>query len=110
MRITLSEDEFKKIIADMNDKDLIELMNERKAIYKRSLTDKKRDATVKASLAKTQVAKKKIEDAIKQLCEERTIKGNKVKVNPSTVSKQAGVAYNTALKYKDLILEKQKKC
>ncbi|MFA9373754.1 hypothetical protein [Poseidonibacter sp.] len=67
--------------------------------YKNSITDKKTNATKKATKARQEAAKKKIEASVNMM------RMFNQKITVYSVAKEAQVSYNTALKYKDFIVQ-----
>lgn len=65
--------------------------------YKKSLTDKKSKATLKATKVRQETAKKKIENSLNMM------RMFNQKITIYSIAKDANVSYNTALKYKDFI-------
>ena len=70
--------------------------------YQKSLTHKKSKATKKATKTRQEVAKKKIEASVNMM------RMFSQKITVYSVSKEAQVSYNTALKYKEFIEQNAK--
>ena len=95
MRLTFSEEEFKKYfdLLKIVDTDLANDFLNKKIKAGEGRTAKKREAAAKATEARTAKAKKKIENAMNIL----RMRGDKINYN--TISKTAGVSYITVKKY-----------
>ena len=99
MRITLSENEFQKIINTLDEydeADLINMLLEKKVNYQKTITPLKRNATKKAIKVKEKLAKEKLNASV------NLMRLMNAKININTVSKESGLAYNTVKKYKYL--------
>ena len=100
MRITIDNDTYIRAVAalqrssETEDHEAAQKMREASQRYNESITDKKRKATAKATNVKSERAKNKV---IKTIIE---MKENNEKLTVAAVAKKAGVAYNTARKYK----------
>ena len=70
--------------------------------YHRSITEKKTNATKKATKTRQEVAKKKIEASVNMM------RMFNQKITIYSVAKEAQVSYNTALKYKEYIMKNSK--
>lgn len=102
MRLTITDDQFKEIVSALrNRQDLVDLLLDAKAIYDKSITDKKKGATKAAHSANKAKTKKKIENAINLSRMEQK------PITISSVAKTAGIHYNTAKTHKEFI-ESQK--
>lgn len=96
MRLTFAEDEFKMIREYLYKNeafDFVDLLDKKYEIYQQSITSKKRASTKKANQVQIEKSKKKIQDAINLLL----LKNEKV--TTYKISKEAGVSYNTVVKY-----------
>lgn len=105
MRITITDGEYESLkdlymFGTLNNKeyDLIEsLLDKAEIENKKEVSPKKVSAAKKATDKRTQNAKKKIENALNLMRLE-----NKP-ISVYLVAKEAGVSYNTANKYQDII-------
>lgn len=70
--------------------------------YHKSITEKKTNATKKATKTRQEVAKKKIEASVNMM------RMFNQKITIYSVAKEAQVSYNTALKYKEYITKNSK--
>ena len=97
MRITISDDTYIKAVAALEeiDKEAAQEMRDAALKYYASITEKKRKATQKATIVKSEKAKNKVIKTIIEMKE----KGEKLTV--AAVAKKAKVAYNTAAKYRN---------
>ncbi len=97
MRITITDEEFAKLLILTMNTELHSRLLEEQNKSLQSITSNKILSAQRASDAKVKRAKKQVIDAVEQMIE------NNEKINVSTVSKRSGIAYNTVKKYKYLI-------
>lgn len=101
MRLTLNDVQFEDIISSLDHRpDLIDLLQDKKKEFNRSITAAKKKATKTANQAKIDQTKEKIENAI------NLMRLSNEKITVAAVAKKAGVHYDTAKKHKKFI-EKQ---
>ena len=98
MRLTINNEQFEDIISSLEHRpDLIDLLQDKKKEFERSITAAKKEATKIANKSKIDNTKEKIENAINLMRLE-----NK-KISVAQVAKTANIHYDTAKKYKDFI-------
>jgi len=97
MRITITDDEFTKLLELTKNTELHNRLLEEQNKSLKSITTKKILSADRASQAKVEKAKESIKNTIEIMII------NKEKINVSTISKHSGLAYNTVKKYKYLI-------
>lgn len=105
IRITVSVKELKilqELCKEYGQSELYKKLHIEEDKYKKSLTDKKINATKKATKIRQETAKKKIEASVNMM------RMFNQKITVYSVSKEAQVSYNTALKYKDFIKQNAK--
>lgn len=106
MRVTLSKEEVKDLISLLDDKNLQfgfgtcrdGILKKLRTEFDKPIKSSKQKATRKATIAKVNTAKRKLESTINLM----RLEGKKI--NVSTVSKESGLAYNTVKKYKDFVV------
>jgi len=97
MRITITDEEFTKLLELTRDTELHNRLLEEQNKSLKSITTKKIESANRASEAKVERAKQQVIDAVEQMIQ------NNEKINISTVAKHSKLAYNTVKKYKYLI-------
>jgi hypothetical protein len=105
IRITISVKELKvlqELCREHGQAELYKKLHIEEEKYEKSITEKKTNATKKATKTRQDIAKKKIEASVNMM------RMFNQKITIYSVAKEAQVSYNTASKYKDYIIQNSK--